>query len=194
MGIVTKISTGFPEVFLLEPRVFSDVRGFFFESYSQRDFEKLGIKEPFVQDNHTCSRKGVVRGLHFQSRNPQGKLVRALRGSLFDAIVDIRKNSPAYGRSIGIEISAKNHRMIWIPAGFAHGFLALEDHTEVLYKTTGFYYPEYDAGIRWDDPDLNIPWPLEQYGITSVELSAKDTVLPLFRNTDSPFTYGEPSS
>jgi dTDP-4-dehydrorhamnose 3,5-epimerase len=190
MGILTKIFTRFPEVFFIEPRVFSDTRGFFFESYSLRDLEKLGIQDNFVQDNHSCSGKGVVRGLHFQSKHPQGKLVRALRGSIFDAIVDIRKDSPSYGEFIGVELSAKNYRMIWVPAGFAHGFLSLENHTEVLYKTTDFYYPEYDAGIRWNDPDLNISWPLEKYGITNVKISEKDAVLPLLKEIDSPFEYG----
>ena len=191
MSILTKTQTAIPGVFLIEPQVFSDSRGFFFESYSQRDMEKLGIHDTFVQDNQSCSGKGVVRGLHFQSRHPQGKLVRVLQGSIFDAVVDIRKKSPSYGKSIGIGVSAKNHRMLWVPAGFAHGFLALEDHTEVLYKTTDFYYPEYDAGIRWDDPDLNIRWPLKQNGITKVEISGKDAMLPLLKNAESPFIYGE---
>jgi len=190
MGTLTKISTDIPEVFVIEPRVFSDSRGFFFESYSQRDMEKIGVPDFFVQDNHSCSVKGVVRGLHFQKEHPQGKLVRVLRGSIFDAVVDIRKKSPTYGKTICAELSADNHRMIWVPVGFAHGFLSLEDHTEVHYKTTDFYYPEYDAGIRWDDPDLGISWPLEKYGISSGELSGKDAVLPLFKEIDSPFEYG----
>lgn len=194
MGTLTKISTDFPEVLVIEPRVFSDPRGFFFESYSLRDMEKIGVPDMFVQDNHSCSVKGVVRGLHFQREHPQGKLVRVLQGSIFDAVVDIRKNSPTYGKSIGVELSADNHRMIWVPVGFAHGFLSLENHTEVHYKTTDFYYPEYDAGIRWDDPDLGISWPLEKYGIRSGELSGKDAVLPLFKEIDSPFEYEVPFS
>jgi dTDP-4-dehydrorhamnose 3,5-epimerase len=194
MGIITKISTEFPDVFLIEPRIFSDPRGFFFESYSHRDMENIGIPDTFVQDNHSCSVKGVVRGLHFQREHPQGKLVRVLRGSIFDAVVDIRKNSPTYGKSIGVEISAENHQMLWVPSGFAHGFLSLEDHTEVHYKTTDFYYPEYDAGILWNDPDLNISWQLERYGITSGELSGKDALLPLFKDLNSPFEYGVPRS
>jgi dTDP-4-dehydrorhamnose 3,5-epimerase len=194
MGTITRISTGLPEVVVIEPRVFSDTRGFFFESYSQRDMERIGIPDIFVQDNHSRSGKGVVRGLHFQREHPQGKLVRVLRGSVFDAVVDIRKNSPTYGKSIGVELSAEDHRMIWVPTGFAHGFLSLEDHTEVHYKTTDFYYPEYDAGIRWNDPALGISWPLEKYGITSGELSGKDAVLPLLKDLDSPFEYGVPIS
>lgn len=190
MGELTKITTGLPEVFLLEPRVFSDSRGFFFESYSQRDFVKIGIPESFVQDNHSRSIKGTVRGMHFQSKHPQGKLVRVLRGSIFDAVVDIRRNSPTYGKSIGVEITADSHRMIWVPIGFAHGFIALEDNTEVHYKTTDFYYPEYDAGIWWNDPVLGIAWPLDKYSIRQGELSPKDAVLPFFKDLDSPFEYG----
>jgi dTDP-4-dehydrorhamnose 3,5-epimerase len=190
MGTVTKTSTNIPGVFILEPRVFSDSRGFFFESYSHLDMEKLGIPDIFVQDNHSCSGKGVIRGLHFQSKHPQGKLVRVLRGSIFDAVVDIRKNSPTFGKSIGVELSAESHRMLWVPVGFAHGFLSLEKHTEVHYKTTDFYYPEYDAGLRWNDADLNISWPLEQYGIDSVEISDKDALLPLLKDLNTPFAYG----
>jgi dTDP-4-dehydrorhamnose 3,5-epimerase len=189
MGTLTRISTGFPEVFVIEPGVFSDPRGFFLEGYSHRDFEKIGIPDTFVQDNHSCSRKGVIRGLHFQREHPQGKLVRVLRGSIFDVIVDIRKNSPDYGKFISLELTAENHRMVWVPAGFAHGFLALEDATEVLYKTTDYYYPQYDAGIFWNDPDLGISWPLEQHSITSVTLSDKDALLPRLRKLDSPSKY-----
>jgi len=189
MGILTKIPTKLPEIFLLEPKVFNDFRGFFFESYNQADLAKLGIPDEFVQDNHSCSSKGVIRGLHFQSSHPQGKLVRVIRGSIYDAVVDIRTGSPTFGKSVGVELSAENRRMIWVPAGFAHGFLSLEDVTEVLYKTTDFYYPEYDAGIRWDDPALEISWPLEQYLISSVIINEKDSRLPLLHEIDSPFRY-----
>jgi dTDP-4-dehydrorhamnose 3,5-epimerase len=178
MGILTKGSTSLPEVFLIEPKIFSESRGIFFESYSRRDMEGSGIPEEFVQDNHSCSVKGVIRGLHFQSRHPQGKLIRVLKGSIFDVVTDIRKNSPLFGRSIGVEISAKSHRMLWVPIGFAHGFLALENHTEVLYKTTDFYYSEYEAGIRW-----------KRHGINSVIISDKDARLPLLKEIESPFTY-----
>jgi dTDP-4-dehydrorhamnose 3,5-epimerase len=188
MGILTKIPTKLPDIFLLEPKVFNDFRGFFFESYHRMDMEKIGIPDEFVQDNHSCSAKGVIRGLHFQSSHPQGKLVRVIKGSIYDAVVDIRKGSPAFGKSAGAELSAENRRMIWVPAGFAHGFLSLEDGTEVIYKTTDFYYPEYDAGIRWNDPDLGISWPLEPHHIPSVIINEKDSRLPLLNEIDSPFT------
>jgi dTDP-4-dehydrorhamnose 3,5-epimerase len=153
--------------------------------------ELIGIRDNFVQDNHSCSAKGVVRGLHFQIRHPQGKLVRVLRGSIYDVVVDIRKGSPTFGKAIGFEISAQDFRMLWIPVGFAHGFLSLEDHTDVLYKTTDFYYPEYDAGIRWNDPNLGLVWPLAHYGISSAIISDKDAKLPLLHEFESPFEYGD---
>lgn len=191
MQKLKKIPTSLPDIFFIEPTVFSDSRGFFFESYNRRDMEQVGISERFVQDNQSCSAKGVVRGLHFQAEHPQGKLVRVLRGSIYDAVVDLRKRSPTFGKAIGFEIAARDFRMVWIPAGFAHGFLSLEDHTEVLYKTTDFYYPEYDAGIRWNDPNLGISWPLAQYGISSAIISEKDAQLPLLKDIKSPFESGE---
>jgi dTDP-4-dehydrorhamnose 3,5-epimerase len=191
MEKLKKIPTSLSDIFIIEPTVFSDSRGFFYESYTRRDMELIGIRDDFVQDNQSCSVKGVVRGLHFQIRHPQGKLIRVLRGSIYDVVVDIRKRSPTFGTSIGFEISAQNFRMIWIPVGFAHGFLSLEDHTDVLYKTTDFYYPEYDAGIRWNDPDLAINWPLAQYGISSAIISEKDAKLPLLHEFESPFEYGD---
>jgi dTDP-4-dehydrorhamnose 3,5-epimerase len=191
MEKLKKIPTSLPDIFFIELRVFSDSRGYFFECYSCRDMEGIGIPDVFVQDNQSCSAKGVVRGLHFQSRHPQGKLVRVLRGSIYDVVVDIRKGSPTFGKSVGFEISAQDFRMIWVPVGFAHGFLSLEDHTEVLYKTTDFYYPEYDTGIRWNDPDLGICWPLEQYGIASAIISEKDAQLPLLKEIASPFACGD---
>jgi dTDP-4-dehydrorhamnose 3,5-epimerase len=194
MEKLIKIPTSLPDIFIIEPTVFSDSRGFFFESYSSRDMERIGIRDDFVQDNQSCSAKGVVRGLHFQIKHPQGKLVRVLRGSIYDVVVDIRKQSPIFGTSIGFEISAQDFRMLWIPVGFAHGFLSLEDHTEVLYKTTDFYYPEYDAGIRWNDPDLAINWPLAQYGISSAIISEKDARLPLLKEIESPFACGDSTS
>jgi dTDP-4-dehydrorhamnose 3,5-epimerase len=191
MEKLKKIPTSLADIWIIEPRVFSDSRGFFFESYNQKDMELIGISEDFVQDNQSCSAKGVVRGLHFQSKHPQGKLVRVIRGSIYDVVVDIRKRSPTFGKSVGFEISAQNFRMLWLPVGFAHGFLALEDPTEVLYKTTDFYSPEYDGGIRWNDPDLDIPWPLSQYGISSAIISEKDAGLPLLKEIESPFEFGE---
>ena len=180
-----------PDVFFIKPKVFSDSRGFFYESYSKRDMEQVGIPYDFVQDNQSCSAKGVVRGLHFQSKHPQGKLIRVLRGSIYDVVVDIRKKSPTFGKSAGFEISSDGFRMIWVPVGFAHGFLSLENHTEVLYKTTDFYYPEYDAGIRWNDPDLGASWPLAKYGISSAIISEKDARLPMLKDIVSPFEFGE---
>lgn len=168
-------------VSLLEPRVFQDYRGFFFESYNQEDYTRLGIDTLFVQDNHSYSSKGVIRGLHFQTRHPQEKLVRVIRGAIYDVAVDIRKGSPAYGHYVGIALTASDHRMIHIPFGFAHGFLALEDHTEVLYKASDFYHPEDDAGIVWNDPYLNIAWPLAQYEIRDPIVSVKDQQLPHFQ-------------
>jgi dTDP-4-dehydrorhamnose 3,5-epimerase len=194
MEKLIKIPTSIPDIFFIEPKVFSDSRGFFYESYSRRDMELMGISDDFVQDNQSCSAKGVVRGLHFQIRHPQGKLIRILRGSIYDVVVDIRKRSPTFGKSIGFEISAHDFRMIWVPVGFAHGFLSLEDHTEVLYKTTDFYYPEYDAGIRWNDPNLGIYWPLAQYGISSAIISEKDAKLPLLNEIESPFECGDITS
>jgi dTDP-4-dehydrorhamnose 3,5-epimerase len=191
MEKLKKIPTSLPDIFFIEPSVFSDFRGYFFESYSRRDMERIGIRDDFVQDNQSCSVKGVVRGLHFQTRHPQGKLIRVLRGSIFDVVVDLRKGSVTFGTSIGFEISAQDFRMLWVPVGFAHGFLSLEDHTEVLYKTTDFYYPEHDAGIRWNDPDLGICWSLAQYGISSVFISEKDAKLPLLKEIKSPFEYGD---
>jgi len=194
MEKLKKIPTSLPDIFLIEPRVFSDPRGFFFESYSRRDMERIGIRDDFVQDNQSCSARGVIRGLHFQSGYPQGKLVRVIRGSIYDVVVDLRKGSPAFGKSIGFEIAAHDFRMLWVPVGFAHGFLSLEDHTEVLYKTTDFYYPEYDAGIRWNDPELGISWPLTECGIASVIISEKDAKLPLLKEIESPFEYGDSTS
>lgn len=175
----------------LTPRIFSDDRGFFFESYQRSYFEHMGIFEEFVQDNHSCSRKGVIRGLHYQSRYPQGKLVSVLRGSVYDVVVDIRKGSPSFGRYYGMLLNSRDHRMVYVPVGFAHGFLALEEMTEVQYKTTEYYHPEYDAGIIWNDPDIGISWPLHEHGIEQPVLSSKDANLPLLVEIQSPFEFQE---
>ena len=160
-----------PEVLVLEPTVFGDARGFFFESFNQRRFEAVvGRPVRFVQDNHSRSGRGVLRGLHFQSPNPQGKLVRVAAGSVFDVAVDIRADSPTFGRWAGVELSAENKRQLWIPPGLAHGFLVLTDHADFLYKTTDYYAPDHERCIRWDDPDLAIQWPLE----AAPTLSRKD--------------------
>ena len=149
-----------PEVLILEPEVYQDVRGFFLESFNQRVFVQLGIRETFVQDNHSRSVKNVLRGMHYQIKQPQGKLVRAIAGKIFDAAVDLRKSSPNYGKWVGTELSAENHKMMWIPPGFAHGFLVLSNAAEVLYKTTDYYAKEFERALLWNDEDVGITWPL----------------------------------
>lgn len=164
-----------PDVILIEPTVFPDERGFFMETYKYSEFAAFGIKERFVQDNHSRSKKGILRGLHYQ-RLPkaQGKLVRAVVGEIFDVAVDIRKGSPTYGKWVGEKLSAGNIQMLYIPPGFAHGFCVLSEEAEVIYKVTEEFSPEHDAGIIWNDPEIGIDWPIE-YPI----VSAKDTGLPL---------------
>lgn len=165
------IETNLPDVLIIQPRVFGDDRGFFLESWNAETFAAAGLDLNFVQDNHSRSARGVLRGLHYQQPEPQGKLVRVTAGRAFDVAVDIRQSSPTFGQWTGVELSAANKRLFWIPPGFAHGFLALEDGTDFLYKCTAFYRPAYDHSIRWDDPAIGIDWPLE--GITP-QLSAKD--------------------
>lgn len=163
--------TALPEVLLIEPKVFGDARGFFFESYNRRAFQEgTGLDVEFVQDNHSRSARHVLRGLHYQIRQPQGKLVRCVAGSVFDVAVDLRRSSPRFGQWAGAELSAENKRMLWIPPGFAHGFLVLSEFAEFLYKTTDYYAPEYERAIAWNDPDLGIRWPIEGAPL----LSAKD--------------------
>ncbi|MBG1257970.1 dTDP-4-dehydrorhamnose 3,5-epimerase [Nostoc commune] len=160
-----------PEVIQLEPQVFTDDRGFFFEAYNHQKFaQETGIVANFVQDNHSCSKQNVLRGLHYQIQQPQGKLIRAVVGTIFDVAVDIRKSSPTFAKWVGSELSAENKRLMWIPPGFAHGFLVLSEIAEVLYKTTDYYAPQSDRTILWNDPDLAIDWPLSAPPI----LSAKD--------------------
>jgi len=157
-----KVTAGeLPEVLMLDPRVFGDDRGFFLESYNQRVFrEAAGIDANFVQDNHSRSARNVLRGLHYQLKQAQGKLIRVVAGEVFDVAVDLRRSSPRYGRWMGQRLSADNKRTLWIPAGFAHGFLALAESTEVLYKTTDYYAPEHERCVLWNDPDIAIDWPL----------------------------------
>lgn len=156
------VLTRIPDVLILEPKVFGDERGFFFESYNARGFtEKTGINAQFVQDNHTRSAKNVLRGLHYQIQQPQGKLVRVTAGEVFDVVVDLRKSSPAFGQWTAITLSAANKRMLWIPPGFAHGFLVVSDFAEFLYKTTDYWAPAHERCIAWNDPQLNIAWPLQ---------------------------------
>ncbi len=156
------IKTDIPDVVLFEPKVFGDARGFFYESYNQRDFHKATGSSPFfVQDNHSRSAKGVLRGLHYQVVQPQGKLVRVVNGEVFDVAVDIRKSSPTFGKYVGTHLSAENNRQMWIPPGFAHGFLVLSDFAEFLYKATDFYAPEHERCIVWNDPEIAVAWPLQ---------------------------------
>lgn len=165
------LQTKIPEVIQLEPQVFRDDRGFFFEAYNDRKFaQETGIIANFVQDNHSYSKQNVLRGLHYQIQQPQGKLVRAIVGTIFDVAVDIRKSSTTFGKWVGYELSAENKRLLWIPPGFAHGFLVLSEIAEVLYKTTDYYTPQGDRTILWNDPDLAIDWPLS----TPPILSTKD--------------------
>lgn len=156
------LATALPGVLLFEPRVFGDARGFFFESFNQRGFETAtGVRAAFVQDNHSRSERNVLRGLHYQIRQPQGKLVRVIAGAVYDVAVDIRRGSPHFGRWAGIELTAENKRMLWVPPGFAHGYLALSGFAEVLYKVSDYHAPEHERCILWNDPDLAIAWPLD---------------------------------
>jgi len=163
--------TAIPDVLIIEPRVFGDARGFFFESFNQKAFnEATGTNHQFVQDNHSRSGKGVLRGLHYQTQQPQGKLVRVALGSVFDVAVDIRKSSPTFGRWVGVELSEENRKQMWVPPGFAHGFLVLSESADFLYKTTDYYAPQHECCIAWNDPEIGIDWP---EGIEP-QLSAKD--------------------
>jgi dTDP-4-dehydrorhamnose 3,5-epimerase len=168
-------ATAIDGVFILEPRVFGDARGFFMESYNRRAFQQAtGLDIDFVQDNHSRSRKGVLRGLHYQIQQPQGKLVRVTSGAVFDVAVDIRRGSPSYGRWVGVELSADNQRQLWVPAGLAHGFVVLSDSADFLYKTTDYYAPQFERSIAWNDPGIGIDWPLAAHGIDEPLLSDKD--------------------
>lgn len=156
------IRTDIPDVLIMEPKVFGDARGFFFESFNARAFaSETGLTPTFVQDNHSRSAKNVLRGLHYQIKQPQGKLVRVAVGEVFDVAVDLRKNSPTFGRWTGTLLSAENKRLLWVPAGFAHGFLVLSESADFLYKTTDYYAPEHERCIVWNDPDINVRWPLD---------------------------------
>jgi len=165
------IPTAIPDLLVLEPKVFGDARGFFFESFNARAFrDATGLDEQFVQDNHSRSARGVLRGLHYQIRQPQGKLVRVVRGVVFDVAVDLRRRSPTFGRWDGVELSEDNHRQLWIPPGFAHGFVVLSESADFLYKTTDYYAPEYERCLSWNDPAVGVDWPLDG----EPQLSAKD--------------------
>jgi dTDP-4-dehydrorhamnose 3,5-epimerase len=166
------VRTDIEGVLILEPRVFGDERGFFMESFNARVFRELtGVATEFVQDNHSRSARGVLRGLHYQLKQPQGKLVRVVVGEVFDVAVDIRRSSATFGRAVGVTLSGENRRMLWVPPGFAHGFVVLSPSADFLYKTTDYYAPEFERTIRWDDPDIGIAWPL---GDMAPRLSEKD--------------------
>lgn len=175
------IPTTIKDLLIIEPKVFGDDRGFFFESYNKRQFaELIGREVEFVQDNHSRSVKNVLRGLHYQVQHPQGKLVRIVQGAVLDVTVDIRKSSPTFGQHVTVELTAENKRMLWIPDGFAHGFVVLSNTAEFLYKTTDYWYPEHERSIRWDDPALAIDWKLS----TAPVLSGKDAQGKLFKEAE----------
>ena len=176
------IDTTIPDAKIIEPDVYGDARGFFLESWNQRSFHDMGLDIDFVQDNHSRSSRGTLRGLHYQVKHPQGKLVRVTNGSVFDVAVDIREASPTFGQWVGIELSAENHRMMWIPPGFAHGFYVLSPSADFLYKTTDYYMPEHEHAIRWDGEDLAIEWPLVD-GEPPL-LAEKDQQAKLFRDSN----------
>ena len=167
--------TAIADVLIIEPKVFGDARGFFFESFNQQAFDNAtGTRHQFVQDNHSRSTRGVLRGLHYQIEYPQGKLVRVTRGRVFDVAVDIRQASPTFGKWVGVELGEDNQRQMWVPPGFAHGFLVLSESADFLYKTSDYYAPAHERCIAWNDPAIGIEWPLAQNGIAAPLLSAKD--------------------
>lgn len=175
------IATDLPEVMIIEPKVFGDARGFFLESFNARAFaEATGVDLPFVQDNHSRSAQGVLRGLHYQIQQAQGKLVRVVRGSVFDVAVDVRRSSPNFGRWVGVELSEDNHRQLWVPPGFAHGFLVLSASADFLYKTTDYYAPEHERCVLWNDPAIGIDWPLPGEPL----LSGKDQAGVLLKDAE----------
>lgn len=171
------IQTPLPGVILIEPKVFGDARGFFQETFHAERYREAGITGTFVQDNHSRSSKGVLRGLHFQIRHPQGKLVRVTRGSVFDVAVDIRRGSPAFGKWYGAVLTEENHRQLWVPPGFAHGFAVLSETVDFLYKCTDYYHPDDEGGLIWNDPDVGIEWPIE-----NPALSEKDRNYPRLKD------------
>lgn len=186
MSKFSKIETPIEGLFVIEPTIFGDARGFFMETYVKREFDVLaGTQVDFVQDNHSKSRRGVLRGLHFQTQHSQGKLIRVVAGAVYDVAVDLRPDSPTYGHWYGVELTAENKRQFYVPPHFAHGFLTLADDTEFLYKCTDYYHPEYDGGVRWNDPQIGVDWRLGEYGFDpsgeGLLLSDKDKILPLFK-------------
>lgn len=177
----TVTPTAIPEVLILEPKVFGDDRGFFFESFNQLDFNLVtGLDVQFVQDNHSKSSKGVLRGLHYQIQHPQGKLVRVTQGAVFDVAVDLRRSSPNFGKWVGVELSAENKKQMWVPPGFAHGFVVTSDSAEFLYKTTDYWYPEHERSLLWSDPAVGIQWPLDG----DPQLAGKDAAAKTLQEAD----------
>ena len=174
-------ATKIPDVLIIEPKVFGDSRGFFFESFNQNDFNKaIGKQVSFVQDNHSRSSKGVLRGTHYQIQQPQGKLVRVVSGAVFDVAVDLRKSSPTFGQWVGVELNADNNKQLWVPEGFGHGFVVLSESAEFLYKTTDYYAPEFERCIIWNDPTIGIIWPVNE----EPQLSGKDQKGALLNNAE----------
>ena len=188
MGKFKRIDTSIDGVYVIEPTVFGDNRGYFMETYSELDFEEIGVTNKFVQDNQSKSKKGVLRGLHFQTQHTQGKLVRCTEGEVWDVAVDLRKGSPTYGQWEGVYLSAENKRQFYVPEGFAHGFVVTSEEAVFNYKCTDFYAPEYDSGLLWNDADVAIEWPLE--GLGDILLSEKDKKQKTLKElTDLPFVY-----
>lgn len=177
----TVTPSAIPDVLMLEPQVFGDARGFFYESFNAREFaEVTGLDTVFVQDNHSKSARGVLRGLHYQIQHPQGKLVRVIDGEVFDVAVDLRKSSPTFGKSVGLRLSAENNRQLWIPPGFAHGFVVLSETAQFLYKTTDYWYPAHERSLLWNDPALAIDWPID----FEPQLAAKDAAATLLKDAE----------
>lgn len=189
MGNFNFIETKIKDLYIIEPKVFGDNRGYFLESYNKKAFEEAGLTMEFVQDNESKSKKGVLRGLHFQIKHTQGKLVRVTKGEVWDVAVDLRKGSPTYGQWEGVYLSEENKRQFYVPEGFAHGFLVLSEEAIFNYKCTDFYAPEYDSGLLWNDKDVAIEWPLD--GIGEILLSEKDKVQKTLKDLDVPFIYNE---
>ncbi len=177
----TATPTAIPEVLVLEPKVFGDARGFFYESFNARDFaQATGLNTHFVQDNHSKSAKGVLRGLHYQIQHPQGKLVRVVQGEVFDVAVDLRQSSPTFGQWVGVTLSADNHKQLWVPPGFAHGFVVLSELAEFLYKTTDYWHPDHERSLLWNDPTVGIQWPID----FEPQLAAKDAAGKVFAEAE----------
>ncbi len=181
MAKFKKIATSIPDLYIIEPTVFGDNRGFFMETYSKKEFHEICVDIDFVQDNHSRSKKGTLRGLHFQKEFPQAKLVRVIKGEVYDVAIDLRKNSTTFGKWFGVILSEENKKQFFIPEGFAHGFLALTEIVEFTYKCSDYYHPEDEGGLIWNDSDIAIEWPFEEYGIDELLLSEKDKKWPMLK-------------